>query len=148
MANSINGQITNAALTYTLSSFIDFKDSDEYTFRKYSILENIDGIENLDHNVIENYLSELERLAISCPLTYEQYAKYKYSPDLLAYDVYGSTQLDFVVLYINGMNDPKEFNKKTIKLLYKSDLFAFLDEVYTAEAPYIIQNRALNGIKD
>lgn len=138
--------VTDPALTYTLDDFISMKVTDEVTFHNFSIVEVVDSIELLDHNVIEDYFTELNSLCATVPLTDEQYKKYKYAPDLLAYDVYGSTQLDFLVLYVNDMIDFKEFDRKTIQLPYASALKAFLSEVYNTESGYIQQNRADNGL--
>ena len=33
----------------------------------------------------------------------EEYRRYKYRPDLFAYDVYGKTDYDFVILLVNGI---------------------------------------------
>lgn len=122
------------------------KYTDEITFRNYSILEVINDIELLDHNLVEDYLSELSSICVSVPLTDEEYKKYKYAPDLLAYDVYGSVQLDFVIMYANNIIDPKEFNFKTIKLPYASALKTFLASVYNVNSGYLEQNREDNNI--
>ena len=137
---------TDPALTYTLDQFISMKLSDELTYRNFSILEVINGLELLDHNLIEDYLPELESLCVEAPLTHEQYIRYKYAPDLLAYDIYGSTQLDFVILYANGMIDPKEFDLKVVKLPYASKMIAFLDAIYNSESDYINFNRSQNNL--
>jgi hypothetical protein len=137
---------SNPALTYTISDFISMKYTDEITFRNYSILEVINDIELLDHNLVEDYLSELSSICVSVPLTDEEYKKYKYAPDLLAYDVYGSVQLDFVIMYANNIIDPKEFNFKTIKLPYASALKTFLASVYNVNSGYLEQNREDNNI--
>ena len=81
-----------------------------------------------------------------CPNN-KQYKKYKYAPDLLAYDVYGTVQLDFVILKINGLIDPNDFDMKTVKLPYRSQLKAFLSAVYNKESGYIQQNRYDNGLR-
>ena len=120
--------------------------SDEMTFRNFSILEVIDGIEMLDHNLVEDYLTELENMCVPLILDDESYRKYRYAPDLLAFDIYGSTQLDFIVLYANGMVDPKEFNTKKIKLPYASQLKTFLNQVYNSDYNYIRQNRSDNNL--
>lgn len=137
---------SNPALTYTLDQFVKMQYQDELTYRNFSILEVIDGLEFVDHNLIEDYLPELESICEKCELDDDQYKKYKYSPDLLAFDVYGSVQLDFIILMINDMVDPKEFNLKTIMLPYRSKLKAFLSSVYNAESRYIQQNRTDNGL--
>lgn len=136
----------NPATTHTLDEFISMRYSDDMTFRNFAILEVVNGIEFLDHNLIDDYLDELESICISCPLDLDQQKKYKYAPDLLAYDVYGSTQLDFVILAANGMVDPKEFVPKTIKLPYASALKSFLSSIYNTESGYIEQNRSDNNL--
>lgn len=141
-----NEYSNNPALTYTLEHFIQMQHSDELTYRNFSILEVVDDLEFIDHNLVEDYLDELESICIPCELTDDQYKKYKYSPDLLAYDVYGSVQLDFVIMYANGMVDPKEFNSKVVKLPYASGLKLYLNSVYNSNSSYISQNRADNKL--
>lgn len=139
-------QINNPALTHTLDDFINMKYSDELTFSNFSIIEVLDGIQLLDHNVIDDYIAELEEMCVNCTLEIDQYKKYKYAPDLLAFDVYGSTQLDFIILMANDMIDSKEFDLKTVKLPYASQLKTFMSSIYNAEQDYIAQNRADNGL--
>lgn len=139
--------LNNPALTYTLDQFIAMRYIDEATYRNFSILQVVDGLELVDHNLIDDYMDELEQISVECELTLEQYKKYKYSPDIMAYDVYGSTQLDFVIMKLNGMIDPKDFNLKKVLLPYKSKLIAFLNTVYNSNLNYINQNRADNGLK-
>ena len=135
----------NPAITYNIDDFISMKLSDDLTFYNFSILEKFDGVEHLDHNLVEEYIDELDTIEV--PLTVEQYKRYKYKPDLLAYDIYGSTQLDFIVLMCNDMIDPKEFDKMKVKLPYASVLSKFLDQVYSTNYNYIQQNRELNNIQ-
>lgn len=137
----------NPALTYTLEQFISMQYTDEATYHNFSIIEKINGKELVDHNLVDDYLEELEAGCELVPLTLEQYKKYKYSPDILAHDLYGTTQLDFIILKLNGMIDPKEFDLKKVKLPYKSKLLAFMNIVFNANADYINQNRADNGMK-
>ena len=138
--------ISNPALTYTLDDFISMKISDDMTYYNFSILEVIDGVEHLDSNLVEIYLEELKSQCISVQFSEEELKKYKYNADLLAYDLYGSVQLDFVILLLNDMYDPKEFTKKNVILPHSSTLSKFLNDVYSKEAGYIQQNRADYGI--
>ena len=135
------------AKTYTVDDFIDMKYIDETTFRRFSILEKLKefgDVEHLDHNLIEDYIELLD--VVEVPLDDEQFKKYKYRPDLLAYDVYGSTQVDYVILMINDMYDPKEFCKKKIYLPYASVLDKFMDTIFSCNEDYIEQNREINDI--
>ena len=134
------------ARTYTLDDFIKKKISDDMTYHKFSILEVVNGIEHLDHNLVEEYLPLLEKDCVEVKLDYEQMNRYKYCPDLLAYDIYGSIQLDFVILLVNDMIDPKEFIRKTIKLPRASTLSNFMNRVYRANTGYINYNRTMFGL--
>jgi hypothetical protein len=139
-------EANSAALTYTIEDFISMKYSDDLTYRNFTILEVIDNIELVDKCLLDDYLYELEQISISVELTSEEYNKYKYAPDLLAYDIYGSTQLDFVILAANDMIDPKEFDLKTIKLPYSSSLKSFLSSIYSTNSGYLEQNRYDNNL--
>jgi hypothetical protein len=135
------------ATTYTLESFIEMKVADDMTYYNFSILEINGNIQHLDRNVVEDYIPELEDLSVEIKLTDDQFRKYKYAPDLLAYDLYGSVQLDFIILLVNDMVDPKEFDRKTIKLPYASTLSKFLNSVYSGEYNYIAMNRSENNMQ-
>lgn len=139
---------SNPALTYTVDQFINLKMSDEMTFRNFSILEVVEGLELYDHNLVEDYLEELDSICAPVELDTEQYGKYKYAPDLLAYDIYGTTQLDFIILYANGIFDPKDFIMKTVKLPYARLLREYLSEIYNGEQQYLKYNRSQNGLTD
>lgn len=136
----------DSALTYTLSDFVSMKNSDDATYRNFSILEVVNNIELVDHNLIDDYILEYENICVPCHLSLEEAKKYKYSPDLLAYDIYGSVQLDFLILLANDMVDPKEFDLRIVKLPFASKLVDFLNRVYGANQNYIRQNRADNGL--
>ena len=75
--------------------------------------------------------------------TQEEINKYRYAPDLLAYDIYGSTQLDFIVLLCNGIIDPKEFDLSRGKIYLPTliDLTNFLSETFESESDWIALNR-------
>lgn len=97
-------------------------------------------------NLITDYLDVLRESAVKVELSDADKRKYHYNPDLLAYDIYGSTELDFVIMYINGIIDPKDFNMPKIKLLSKSDLINILSRIYAAEHQYVSDNRDANNL--
>ena len=135
------------ATTYTLDSFIQMKVADDMTYYNFSILEVNGNVQHLDQNIVEDYIPELTDMSVEIELTDDEYRKYKYAPDLLAYDVYGSVQLDFILLLVNDMIDPKEFDRKKIKLPYASKLSRFLNSVYSGEYNYISMNRSELGLQ-
>jgi hypothetical protein len=140
MATS-NDYLNNPALTYTLDQFIAMKNADDMTYNNFSIYGKINGQNILESNLIDEYLDELTSLCSQVELSLEEYKKYRYAPDLLAYDIYGSVQLDFIILAANDMIDPKDFNLKRIKLPTVSRLREFLNEVYGANSNWISKNR-------
>lgn len=134
------------ALTYTLDDFVELQSVDNMTYYNFSILEIIDGVQHLDHNLVEDYLKELEATCVTLELSNEEMSRYRYNPDLLAYDIYGSVQLDFVILLLNDMIDPKDFDRRKLKLPYASSLSIFLNTLYSKESNYINENRANNNL--
>jgi hypothetical protein len=133
------------ALTYNLTDFIDMGSQDEQTYENFSILTYMDGVEFSEKCIIDYYIDELKAISLKITtFTEEEINKYRYSPDLLAYDVYGSTQLDFIVMLCNGIIDPKEFDfKRNYLLLPRADVLkAFLSSVYNANGEWHDINRA------
>ena len=134
--------------TYTLEDFIDMQVSDQLTFRNFSTVAVINGVELIDKNLIEDFLPELLKETIEVDLSDDEFYRYKYSPDLLAFDVYGSVQLDFLIMYMNGIIDPKEFEYKTIKLVKASTLKDFLNHVYNSQKYVLENNKFENGVSN
>lgn len=136
----------DVALTYTLEDFVKMQVSDQLTFRNFSTVAVVNGVELTDKNLIEDFLPELMKSAITVDLSREEYLKYKYAPDLLAFDVYGSVQLDFIILYMNGIIDPKDFDFKSLKLVRSSILRDFLNHVYGSQRYILENNKYENGV--
>lgn len=146
--SSVTFQTTNdPALTHTLDEFIEVGEgNDEQNYYNFSIFEKSNGILLLDRNVVDDYIEMLNNICVDCNLSDQEFKTYKYQPDLLAYDVYKSTQLDFIILKANDMSSYKEFNRMKIRLPYASHMKAFLSAVYNAEYGYLGQNRLDLGI--
>ena len=132
----------NPSETYTLEDFISMKIVDDMTYYNFSIVEVINGVKHLDINLVEEYLDILKKASVKIELSKQEFRRYQYRPDLLSYDIYGSTQLDFVILLLNDIIDPKEFTRTILYLPRASVLKEFLDAVYSKESGYIEQNRA------
>lgn len=134
--------------TYTVEDFIQLgKSFDDIQYSRYAILSKaVTGVENpiifAEHNVIYDYEEEFKALTLTVEMTEEEFIKYKFKPKLLAFDLYGATELYFTILYINGMYNIKDFNRKTIKLIKKQDMIQLLEMIYNAEKNYINKNRA------
>ena len=66
--------------------------------------------------------------------------KYKYKPWLFVYDVYGNSDLEYIILRINNMITAKDFNKSTI-LVFTGDTLEMINKIQNAEKKYIRMNR-------
>ena len=97
-------------------------------------------------NLINDYLDVFRENAEKITLTDAERRKYYYYPDLLSYDIYGTVELDFVIMIINGIIDPKDFNLPNLKLLRKSALTSLLSRIYNAENRYLQNNRYTNNL--
>lgn len=131
---------TSPAETYTLSDFIEMGKSDEETFHNFIAKRKTLYAEFVDQNMLDFYMDELRAISIKVDeFTAQEIAKYKYHPDLLSYAVYGSTQLDFIILLANGIIDPKEFNfkRKYVYIPPKQYLDEFLSAIYNKERDWI-----------
>lgn len=139
--------------TYTLSQFIALKDSDQITYRNYSILQQSltdpSIVYSMD-NIIYQYMDELKQYRKLVMVSDIDRLKYAFKPKLLAYDIYGSTEMYFILLAINGMCNVKEFTleDKTFWGIAPNDLNTLLNNIYRAEAEHLSINRANLGITE
>ncbi len=127
--------------TYTIEQFIQSNSNTVISYEKLSLIEKMDNIYTITYNLLNDYKEELDDLAITINLTDEELIKYAYKPKLLAYDIYGSTELYFIILFINNICNVKEFNSKKIKMLSRDDLYNVLSAIYNAESDTIRKNR-------
>lgn len=133
---------SDPAKTYTLEDFILEGKTDQLTYTNFAITKKMSYGSFVETGLLDYYLKELKAVSIEIPIeniTHDQIIRYKYQPDLLAYDIYGSVQLDFVVMLCNGIIDPKDFDFKITTLLLPkaSTLIEFLSQVYRSEQSWI-----------
>jgi len=129
--------------SYTLRQFIESGKKVSISYDKFSTIQTVDNIKFPVFNILNDYLDELKSLSVEVELSDAEYNLYVYRPKLLAFDIYGSTELDFVLLAINGLADEKDFHfdNKKIKALRKSTLVSVLSSIYNTERQFINENR-------
>lgn len=134
----------NPAKTSMLETFCDMKDQDELTYTTLSILRYQFGIEFAEECLTDYYMKELKSICTKADnIRHEDRVRYQYRPDLLSYDLYGTTQLDWIIMLCNGIIDPKDFDMKSSYLYAPktSALRAFLSRVYNSEGNWLDINR-------
>ena len=142
MPNTITGN--DPAKTYTIPDFISMKSQDELTYANFAIFDYKFGETFVEQSIIDYYVQELKSICVKVnSLTVEEIAKYKYAPDLLSYDIYGTTSLDFIILLCNGIIDPKEFDfkRKYLMLPKARDLAVILSAIYNSEYNWLGINK-------
>lgn len=151
MSNNIMMSSENIPeVTKSIEDFIELGRGDDMTYSNFSIMGKIVGGETTvlfpTHNVIYDYINELKNNCVLLEFDDLALVRYRFNPKRLSFDIYGSAELYFIILALNGMCSFKDFNKKIIKVLYKQDMENLLTQIYNAESEYINKNR--NKIKN
>lgn len=142
----MSSKINDPATTYTISQFIDLKNSDAITYKNYSILQkslkDSSIIYSID-NVIYDYMDEINPYKKLVGLSDMEVVKYRYKPKLFAYDIYGATETYFVIMAINGICNVKEFEllDHTVWALAPNDMYTIMNLIGRAEKTRITMNR-------
>lgn len=121
--------------TATIEEFISFKNDDTFSYHNMSFRDRYGNISYPIKNILDDYRDELMELVIDdVAMSETEYLKYRYRPRLLANDIYKNPDLDFLILYINGLCNMKEFElpNKTVKLIKMEDLTEFITAVFNA----------------
>lgn len=143
MANKDN---LKADQTVTVQDFIAMRETDELTYYNYSIVEYLHGYDMFITNILYDYEEELQELAVTLELTDVEKSKYRYKPFLLAFDIYGSSELKFIIMMLNGIIDPKEFDFEKIKVIRYNDLQQILGRIQSVNEKFL--NRMQSNLKE
>lgn len=125
--------------TSTLEEFIEAGSAVTISYANLSMLDETGDIKIPIYNVVSDYLFELLGRATTVILNDQEFWKYKYKPKLLAVDIYGNSELYFVILMLNNMCSVKEFDIKRIKMLSKKDMSNLLGLIYSSEMDFLAQ---------
>lgn len=125
-------KITNPEKSYTVEQFITFKDDDTASYNNLSFRDKYDNIIYPIKNIIDDYTDELNELLVDVVMSESEFLRYRYRPKLLAFDIYGNAELDFLILAMNGVCNMKEFDSRSIKLIKNKDLDNFITSIFNA----------------
>ena len=120
---------TRADTAISVQDFIALRNSDEVTYYNYSVLEYLHGYDMFITNLLYDYEDEINDIAVTIKLTNIERAKYRYKPYLLAFDIYGSTESKFILMMLNNIIDPKEFDFENVRALRPADLNRLLNRI-------------------
>lgn len=123
----------------TIEEFIDGGDSIAMTYSNLSLNEMMcdNTIEFPIFNVCDDYIDELISLCKTVELDKESARRYYQAPKLLAHDIYANSELDFLIMRLNGIYDPKDFTFTTLKLLTQDTMKTCLSKINIANRQFI-----------
>jgi hypothetical protein len=134
----------------TIQDLIDYGKSLDISHDKLHFkakIENTDGSVTIINytSILDKYMDYLLPVTKVVTLNDQEYAKYKFQPKLLSFEMYGTTELWSLILRINNLTSAAQFTLKTLKL-FTTDVFEILNEIIILEGDEINKNRTENGL--
>jgi hypothetical protein len=128
--------------TASIDEFIEAGESVKITYDVFSLQDTVTGYDDVSMsrvtlNVLDDYIDDFKELSETITLTDAQFSKYCQAPKIFCDAMYGNMELDFVIMRLNDICDPRDFNMRTIKILSKSDMTSLLSKVYSANKKFI-----------
>lgn len=128
--------------TISVQDFIAMRTSDEITYYNFSIVEYLNGYDMFITNLLYDYDDEFKDLTIYVKLTDVEKLKYRYKPYLFAYDLYGSREMSFIIMMLNGIIDPKEFDFNKVKVIKYDQLGMIINRIAAVNEIFMNKNKA------
>ena len=103
----------------TIKEYIELYNSEELTSSAFYLKEvfTTDSSSKMLVNfksLVTKYMPELKDLKVKITLDQDEYSKYRFNPKFLSYDIYGTTELWFLILEANELHSSAQFDLKTI----------------------------------
>lgn len=127
----------NLTLRESVYSFNQWMFDNELIEDAEILNKNLDYIKVLDENIIDQHSYYLDKYVYIVELTDEEYRKYRCNAHRLAYDVFGTTSLWYLITNLNELYSEAEFDMHSFKM-YKPEVIQHLSEIK------IVENNALN----
>ena len=140
MAESIMGM----GHSHTIAEYIANYKSEELVYSSYFLKQVVDPeaqrkmLVNFN-NLVITYFPELKDLKLKVTLSNEEFAKYRYNPKRLSHDIYGTTELWFLIMEANELHSITQFNLQTL-YLFRSDIVEKMLRVLNLERNSIDYN--------
>ena len=124
--------------THTIDQFNSCQSDTVMSYHNLSFVDIDGGIAYDTYNVFSDYLDEIrDEYCVLITLTDKQLDKYKYRPKLLCWDLYGNTELAFMILLINDMCNIKSFKKRKILMPRKDSMTKLIRLLFNANRSVI-----------
>ena len=130
----------------TLSDYIRYGKTSSFSIPQVSLVKNNEGIVFLDELAYAKYDDLLMNNSTIINLTTSEYNRYRLDPQALSIALYGTPNLDHLILYLNRCSE-FDFDIKQVRLMKYSDVVQILKLILSHEENNIIKsiNNANNG---
>lgn len=148
MKSKLMGNDGTPETAKSVEEFVELGKTDDITYNNFAVIAKTTDKDSSvlfpEHNVIYDYMKEIKEKCVELEFSDEDIIRYRYNPKKFCYHVYGHTEFYFIILAINNMCSFKDFNKRKIKVLYKSDLISLMNQIGSAESDYISKSKLKN----
>lgn len=134
---------SNSGELYTLPDFIREYSAEDIRINSFFLKQVFWDSNKMNHKIIVNessiidkYKEELEENKRMVEFTTKEYYRYKYNPKLLAYDVYGTTELWFMILLANELYTITEFDMRKV-CLFDSAIITKINRMINLDAEFL-----------
>ena len=126
----------------TLSDYIRYGKTSSFSIPQVSLVKNSEGIVFLDELAYAKYDDLLMNNSTIITLTTEEYNLYRLDPQALSTALYGTPNLDHLILYLNRCSE-FDFDIKQVRLMKYSDVVQILKLILSHEENNI--NKSINN---
>ena len=133
----------------TIQNFIQSYRSDVCTFDTCfykEVITTLSGkhiIINGD-SVFDRYATELNQFKSKITLSDEEYRKYRFNPKRMSFDLYGTTEMWFLLLHANELTSVSEFDSEVV-YAYDGGLLKIIGKLIDLEQVYMDYQEDLNS---
>ena len=130
----------------TLSDYIRYGKTSSFSIPNVSLVKNNEGIVYLDELVYAKYDDLIMANSTIINLTTEEYNRFRLDPQALSTVLYGTPNLDHLILYLNRCSE-FDFDIKQVRLMKYSDVSSILKTILSHEENNIQKsiNNSNNG---
>ena len=123
-----------------LESFISVGKYNSFNIENTSLYYEVDNLQIPTSNIFyEKYRGLILNNCIKVKVPNKSMAKYKYRPKSLSYDLYGTTDLWYLLLWINNMYSTTQFNQQII-YIFNPEKMSILSRIINEEKELLLEN--------
>ena len=123
----------------TLSDYIRYGKTSSFSIPQVSFIKNEEGLVMLDELAYSKYDNLLMNNSEIIEFTTAEYNRYRLDPQALSMALYGTPNLDHLILYLNRCSE-FDFDIKKVRLMKYSNINSILKLILSHEENNIIKS--------